>query len=121
MTKSISRLALIAITSIAAAGAAQAQTSGSSLVNANTNQALLGVVSGNGTQQSAPTASVNGSGRPAVGVGALSGKQDHYGSAATVSVANSDRLVGVDGPGGRGSSTSVSVNNPRSAPVLAPR
>jgi hypothetical protein len=100
---------------------AQAQSASGAPVTVGASQSLLGATGGNGISQSKPVASVDGGGRPLIGVGALSGKQDHYGSAASVSVLNSARLVGVDGPGGAGSSTSISVQNPTSKPVLAPR
>ena len=88
-------------------------------VTVRTNQSLVGATVGNGRVQGQPAVDIQSSGRPAVGVGALSGKVDHFGSAGTVSLANNARLVGVDGNGGMQSANSISIANPRQAPVLS--
>ena len=90
-------------------------------VTVRTNQSLVGAAVGNGVQQGHAVVDVQSQGRPAVGVGALSGKVDHFGSAGTVSVANNARLLGVDGAGGVHSPSSLSISNPRQAPVLSRR
>ena len=90
-------------------------------VTVRTNQSLVGATIGNGRVQGQSAVDVQSSGRPAVGVGALSGKVDHFGSAGTVSVANNARLVGVDGAGGVHSPNSISIANPRQAPILSGR
>lgn len=99
--------------------AVYAHTSSSPSIVVRTNQSLASAAVGNGQQQGHAVAAVQSKGQPAVGVGALSGQVNHFGSAGSVSVANNARLLGVDGPGGYGSPTSVSVSNPRQAPVLS--
>jgi hypothetical protein len=89
------------------------------LVNARTNQKLVGAGVGTGTNQGQSVATVSGKGQPALGVGVGSGKVQHFGSKGSVSVANNARLLGVDGAGGYGSPNSVSVRNPTQKPVLA--
>lgn len=100
-------------------GAAEAQFAGNAPITVATNQSLAGVAVGNGVSQDKRVAVVTSKGRPAVGVGALSGQSDHYGSAGSVSVLNTERLAGVDGPGGYRAPTNVSVDNPSKAPVLS--
>lgn len=82
-------------------------------------QSGVSVVVGNGVQQSVPVLSVPSQGTPLIGVGALSGSPDHYGSMLSLSALNTARLLGVDGPGGLGSALSISVPNPRNAPILS--
>ncbi|MEG3175949.1 hypothetical protein U1872_06895 [Sphingomonas sp. RB3P16] len=77
------------------------------------------VLVGNGTQQNVPVVSVPNQGQALIGLGALSGGPDHYGSMLSVSVLNTARLLGVDGPGGQGSALSISLPNPRQAPILS--
>ena len=102
------------------AGAAPAQlAAANNLATVRTNQSLVGATVGNGKVQGQPVVDVQSKGRPAVGVGALSGKVDHFGSAGTVSVANNARLLGVDGAGGVNSPNSVSIRNPKQAPILS--
>jgi hypothetical protein len=101
---------------------AQAQTGLlDNAVNVRANQQLIGVGVGTGTNQGSSVATVAPSqGRPAIGVGVGSGQVDHFGSRASISVANNARLLGVDGPGGVNSPTSVSIRNPSQRPVLEP-
>lgn len=112
-------ICIIALGGIGLAGAAEAQFAGNAPITVATNQSVAGAAVGNGVTQGKPVAVVTSNGRPAVGVGALSAQSDHYGSAASVSVANNERLVGVDGPGGYRAPINVSVDNPRKAPVLS--
>jgi hypothetical protein len=101
--------------------AAQAQTSPlTNLVTARSNQNLVGVAVGNGKVAGQPIVDVQpANGRPAIGVGALSGRKDHFGKNASVSVLNDARLVGIDGKGGVRSPNSISIRNPAQQPVLA--
>ena len=101
--------------------AAQAQSGAlNNLATVRTNQNLVGVAVGNGTTQGQPIVDAQpANGRPAVGVGALSGRVDHFGSTGSVSVANNARILGVDGAGGPGSANSVSVRNPGQSPALS--
>jgi hypothetical protein len=83
-------------------------------------QQIISAVIGNGVQQSKPIVSVPSSAMPLVGVGALSGGPNHYGTLLSVSLLNTARLVGIDGPGGKASPLSISLANPKLAPVLSP-
>jgi len=117
---------MIGVTGVVAGGVmlpagAQAQAITNAPIAAGLNQSVVGAAVGNGVTQGKTVANVGGGDRPLVGVGALSAKSDHYGSAASVSVLNSERLLAVDGPGGPSSTTSVSVPNSTRQPVLAPR
>ena len=107
---------VIALSCFMGGTAALAQTSASTI---SVPQAVLSVVVGNGVQQSAPIVTVPSQGKPLIGVGALSGSPDHYGSTASLSVLNTNRLLGVDGPGGEASALSISLRNPRQAPILS--
>jgi hypothetical protein len=90
-------------------------------VNLRTNQQLIGAGVGTGTKQGSSVVTVSPSqGNPVIGVGAGSGQVDHFGSRASVSVANNARLLGVDGAGGPSSPNSLSVRNPSQRPVLEP-
>lgn len=80
-------------------------------------QNLLGAVIGNGVTSGAPVATLGSPGQSAVAVGALSGSPDHYGSLLSLSLLNSNRLLGVDGPAG--AYTGLSVFNPSGQPILA--
>ncbi|WP_442679041.1 hypothetical protein ACSBM8_16290 [Sphingomonas sp. ASY06-1R] len=114
-------VAIGCIAGIGMVGSANAQlaTATNNLVTARTTQNLAGVAVGTGTQQGASVVDVQSKGRPVIGVGVGSGKVDHFGSAASVSVANNARIVGVDGPGGVHSPNSVSVRNPTQRPILS--
>lgn len=99
--------------------AASAQLFGSGpLIDLRTNQSLLGVAVGTGRVAGQTLVAVTPAGQPRVGVGVLSGKVAHFGSAASVSVANDARILGVDGPGGVHSANSLSIRNPRQGPLL---
>lgn len=106
---------------LVAATPALAQGQPAAPVTVRTNQSLVGATVGNGRVQGQPVVDVQSGGRPAVGVGALSGRVDHFGSAGSVSIANNARLIGVDGAGGVRSPTSVSVANPKQAPIFSRR
>lgn len=82
-------------------------------------QSVLSAIVGNGVQQSVPIVTLTSQGQPLIGVGALSGGPNHYGSTLSLSVLNSSRLLGVDGPGGTSSTLTISVPNPRQAPILS--
>ena len=114
-------LVLGCLVSAGMAGATQAQLTSATnnAVTVRSNQGLAGAAVGTGTQQGASVVDVQSKGRPAVGVGVGSGKVDHFGSKASVSVANNARIVGVDGAGGANSPNSVSVANPARQPVLS--
>ncbi|WP_420139730.1 hypothetical protein [Sphingomonas sp.] len=114
-------LALSCIAGVGMVGSANAQLASATnnLVTARTTQNLAGVAVGTGTKQGASVVDVQSQGRPAVGVGVGSGKVDHFGSTASVSVANNARIVGVDGPGGVNSPNSISVRNPTQRPILS--
>ena len=119
--RSYKMLAIGCLIGAGLAGSTQAQLASATnnLVTARTTQSLAGVAVGTGTQQGASVVDVQSKGRPAVGVGVGSGKVDHFGSKASVSVANNARLVGVDGPGGVNSPNSISVRNPTQRPILS--
>jgi hypothetical protein len=91
----------------------------SSVPSISVPQAIVSGTVGNGVQQSAPILTVPSQGQPLIGVGALSGGSEHYGSTVSLSVLNSNRLLGVDGPGGAASALSISLPNPRQAPILS--
>ena len=99
--------------------AAGAQVVSNSGLVLNTNQSLLGLSVGNGIDQSHALVTVQPSGKPAIGVGALSGNPSHFGSALSVSALNTSRLLGVDSSGGPSGTGSLSLANPRQAPVLS--
>ena len=117
--------ALKTISIILAAGATVAIPSmaGAQLLNGlgtvRTDQSLVGVAVGNGRVAGQPIVDVQSKGQPLIGVGALSGKKDHFGSAASISVANDARILGIDGPGGVNSANSISIRNPKQAPILS--
>ncbi len=108
-------------------GAAHAQSGTSGLTGAtpslagtsNTRAAgdTAGVGVGNGMDRGKPTASTFNGRTPPVGVGVLSGSPNHNGSKATVSVLNSNRLLGVST--GRVGSNGVNVPNSTHGPVVA--
>ena len=116
---SVKFIKAVTVSALAIPAASFAQTSFSPSIVVPTNQSVASVAVGNGQQQGHSVATVQSKGQPAVGVGALSGQVNHFGSTGSVSVANNARLLGVDGPGGYGSPTSISVANPRQAPVLS--
>jgi hypothetical protein len=118
--RSFQLLALGCLVGAGITGAAQAQLAATNnAVTVRSNQNLVGAAAGTGTQQGASVVDVQpANGRPAVGVGVGSGKVDHFGSKASVSVANNARILGVDGAGGTRSPNSVSVRNPTQQPVL---
>jgi hypothetical protein len=107
---------LLGVAAMVIGPAAYSQTTAP--VQVNTGQSLVGAAIGNGVTQGARVVEVNSRSQPAVGVGALS-PENHFGSAASVSALNSSRLLGVDGPGGKNATTSISVRNPKQAPVLS--
>ena len=115
------RLALaVAFSAIAIPAAVSAQTLGSPVITSGNLPAIdrvAGVGVGDGVNQSQPVVLAGGGkGKPLVGVGALSGQPTHNGSVATVSVLNSERLLGVStGPVG---SNGVNVANSTGKPVL---
>jgi len=118
--KSVYMMAAIvasAATMLPAAASAQLFGSGP-LIDLHTNQSLLGVAIGTGRVAGQTLIAVEPASQPRVGVGVLSGKVDHFGSAASVSVANDARILGVDGPGGVHSARSLSIRNPRQGPIL---
>jgi hypothetical protein len=113
-------MALAAATALAGPAQAQQGNALNNLVTARTNQNLAGLAVGNGVNQGQPIVDVQpASGRPKIGVGALSGRVDHFGSKGTVSVANNARIVGIDGAGGVRSPNSISVRNPTQQPILS--
>jgi hypothetical protein len=120
----VSNGSMIGLAMLATAGlveAAHAQPGGAlnNLVTARTNQNLVGVAVGNGINQGQAIVDVQpASGQPKIGVGALSGRVDHFGSKGTLSVANNARIVGIDGAGGVRSPNSISVRNPTQQPIL---
>ncbi len=123
MVSKFSTRVLFATLSLAAAvpALASAQTVGQPLVTSGTmpvESGVAGVAVGNGVVQSHAIVNTFQSGKtPLVGVGALSGNPSHNGSVATVSVLNSERLLGVSaGPGG---SNGVNVFNTTGKPVLS--
>ena len=119
--RSYKMLVLGCAVSLGMAGSTHAQLTSATnnAVTVRSNQSLVGAAVGTGTQQGASVVDVQSKGRPAVGVGVGSGKVDHFGSKASVSVANNARVVGVDGAGGANSPNSVSVANPARQPVLS--
>lgn len=99
--------------------AVDAQSASNSGLTVDTNQSLVGAEIGDGIRPDTSIVTVTSNGTPAVGVGALSGDPRHYGSALSLSALNSARLLGVDTAAGPGGANSVSLKNPKGAPVLS--
>ena len=93
---------------------------GSPIVSTGNLPAGNGIASGavgNGVNVGQPIVQTGSSGPSKVGIDVLSGQPSHNGSAASISVLNSDRLLGVStGPVG---SNGVNVMNPTKKPVLS--
>jgi hypothetical protein len=116
--KFISTASAAALLSLAAmGGVANAQPSGLGSPNTNAVGNLAGVGVGNGMDRGKPIFTTRNGSTPLVGAGVLSGQPNHNGSAASVSLLNTNRLVGASrGPVG---SNGVNVANPSHAPVLS--
>jgi hypothetical protein len=78
-------------------------------VNVNTAQNLLGLAVGNGVTRGAAVVLVNPSATPLIGVGALSGKADHFGSLVSASLLNNvcESACNFDPLNGSGSASSL--------------
>jgi hypothetical protein len=99
--------------------AVSAQVVSNSGLVLNTSQSLVGANIGNGITAGQSIVTIQAKGTPAIGVGALSGNPDHYGSAASVSLLNSVRLLGVDSATGPNGANSISLKNPNPGPILS--